>query len=59
VSGSEEALLMLDESRTLPEMSSGEERSGAEAVKPTSQGATPSQRRIITPRRGMGKTEGS
>jgi general secretion pathway protein C len=61
VDGKEEALLMLDESRTLPEMGSGEEKSEAEAVKPAeqrpaSQGITPPQRRIITPRRGMGKT---
>jgi len=64
VNGSEEALLMVDESRTLPEMGSGEEKAGAEAVKPAeqrpaSQGATPPPRRIITPRRGMGKTSGS
>ena len=64
VEGKEEALLMVDESRTLPEMGSGEEKTGAEAVKPAeqrpaSQGATPPQRRIITPRRGMGKTGGS
>jgi type II secretory pathway component PulC len=64
VDGKEEALLMVDESRTLPEMGSGEEKTGAEAVKPAeqrpaSQGATPPQRRIITPRRGMGKTGGS
>jgi len=63
VDGREEALLMVDESRTLPEMGSGEEKAGAEAVKPAqqrpaSQGATPPQRRIITPRRGMGKTGG-
>jgi type II secretory pathway component PulC len=64
VDGKEEALLMVDESRTLPEMGAGEEKTGAEAVKPVeqrpaSQGATPPQRRIITPRRGMGKTAGS
>ena len=64
VNGSEEALLMVDESRTLPEMGSGEDKAGAEALKPAeqrpaSQGATPPQRRIITPRRGMGKTSGS
>jgi type II secretion system protein C len=63
VDGREEALLMMDESRTLPEMGSAEEKAGAEAVKPAeqrpaSQGATPPQRRIITPRRGMGKTGG-
>jgi len=64
VNGSEEALLMTDESRTLPEMGSGEEKAGTEALKPAvqrpaSQSATPPQRRIITPRRGMGKTGGS
>jgi type II secretory pathway component PulC len=64
VNGSEEALLMADESRTLPEMGSSEEKAGAEAVKPAeqkpaAQGATPPPRRIITPRRGMGKTGGS
>ena len=63
VDGKEEALLMLDESRTLPEMGSAEEKAGAEAVKPAeqrpaSQGSTPPQRRIITPRRGMGKAGG-
>lgn len=63
VDGREEALLMMDESRTLPEMGSAEEKAGAGAVKPAeqrpaSQGATPPQRRIITPRRGMGKTGG-
>jgi len=62
VDGREEALLMVDESRTLPEMGSAEEK--AEAVKPAeqrpaSQGATLPQRRIITPRRGIGKTGGS
>ena len=64
VDGKEEALLMLDESRTLPEMGSAEEKAGAEAVKPAeqrpaSQGTTPPQRRIITPRRGMGKAGAS
>jgi type II secretory pathway component PulC len=64
VDGKEEALLMLDESRTLPEMGSAEEKPGAEAVKPaeqrpSSQGATPPQRRIITPRRGLGKAGAS
>lgn len=64
VDGKEEALLMLDESRTLPEMGSAEEKAGAEAVKPAeqrpvSQGSTPPQRRIITPRRGMGKAGAS
>jgi len=64
VDGREEALLMVDESRTLPEMGSGEEKAGAEVVKPAeqrpaSQGATPPQRRIITPRRGIGKTGAS
>jgi general secretion pathway protein C len=64
VDGKEEALLMLDESRTLPEMGSAEEKAGAEAVKPAeqrpaSQGITPPQRRIITPRRGMGKAGAS
>ena len=64
VDGREEALLMVDESRTLPEMGAVEEKAGAEAVKPAeqrpaSQGAAPPQRRIITPRRGMGKTGGS
>jgi type II secretory pathway component PulC len=63
VDGREEALLMMDESRSLPEMGSGEKKAGAEAVKPAeqrpaSEGATPPQRRIITPRRGMGKTGG-
>jgi type II secretory pathway component PulC len=63
VDGREEALLMMDESRTLPEMGPGEEKTGAEAVKPAeqrpaSQGAAPPQRRIITPRRGVGKTGG-
>ena len=63
VDGREEALLMVDESRTLPEMGSAEEKAGAEAVKPAeqrpaSQGAAPPQRRIITPRRGVGKTGG-
>jgi len=61
VDGREESLLMVDESRTLPEMSSGEEKGSAEALKPgeqrpASQGAMPPQRRIIAPRRGMGKT---
>jgi type II secretory pathway component PulC len=64
VDGREEALLMVDESRTLPEMGSAEEGTSAEAVKPAeqkapSQGVTPPQRRIITPRRGVGKTGGS
>jgi type II secretory pathway component PulC len=64
VDGKEEALLMMDESRTLPEMGSAEEKAGAEAVRPAeqrpaSQGATPPQRRIITPRRGMGKAGAS
>ena len=64
VNGSEEALLMADESRTLPEMGSSEEKAGAETVKPAeqkpaAQGATPPPRRVITPRRGMGKTSGS
>jgi type II secretory pathway component PulC len=64
VDGKEEALLMLDESRTLPEMGPAEEKAGAEAVKPAgqrpaSQGSTPPQRRIITPRRGMGKAGAS
>jgi general secretion pathway protein C len=64
VDGREEALLMLDESRTLPEMGSAEEKPGAESVKPaeqrpSSQGATPPQRRIITPRRGIGKAGAS
>jgi type II secretion system protein C len=64
VDGKEEALLMVDESRTLPEMGSSEQRAGAEAVKPTEQkpvfqGVTPPQRRIITPRRGMGKAGAS
>jgi type II secretory pathway component PulC len=64
VDGKEEALLMLDESRTLPEMGSAEEKAGAEAVKPAEQrpapqGITPPQRRIITPRRGMGKAGAS
>jgi type II secretory pathway component PulC len=64
VDGKEEALLMLDESRTLPEMGSAEEKAGAEAVKPAeqrpaSQGITPPQRRIITPRKGMGKAGAS
>ncbi|MGE5842231.1 MAG: type II secretion system protein N [Deltaproteobacteria bacterium] len=59
VDGREEALLMLDESRTLPEMGSGGEK--AEAItpaeqKPSSQGTTPPQRRVIPPRRGVGKT---
>lgn len=63
VNGSEEALLMMDESRTLPEMGSAEEKAGAEALKPaaqrpSSQGAAP-LRRVITPRRGVGKTGGS
>ena len=63
VDGREETLLMMDESRTLPEMGSAEEKAGAGAVKPAqqrpvSQGATPPQRRIITPRRGVGKTGG-
>ena len=63
VDGREEALLMVDESRTLPEMGPAEEKAGADAVKPAeqrpaSQGATPPQRRIITPRRGVGKTGG-
>lgn len=64
VSGREEALLMVDESRTLPEMGSAEEEAGQEAIKPAgqrpvSQGVPPPQRRIITPRRGVGKTGGS
>lgn len=63
VDGKEEALLMVDESRALPEMGETEERASAEAVKPAEQkapsrGAAP-LRRIITPRRGMGKTGGS
>ncbi len=58
VDGREEALLMVDESRTLPEMGALEEKAGAEAVKPLeqrapSQGAIPPPRRIITPRRGL------
>jgi len=64
VDGREEALLMVDESRTLPEMGSAEEKAGTEAVKPAEQrpapqGAKLPQRRIITPRRGIGKTGGS
>jgi len=60
VDGSEEALLMMDESRTLPEMGALQEKAGAEAVKPpeqrpSSQRAIPPQRRIITPRRGIEK----
>lgn len=63
VDGMEEALLMVDESRTLPEMGSGEEEEEPQAVKPAEQrpvsrGATAPQRRIITPRRGMGKSGG-
>jgi general secretion pathway protein C len=63
VDGSEEALLMTDESRTLPEM--GEKKAGAEAVKPAEQrlspqGVTPPrQRRVINPRGLMGQTGGS
>jgi type II secretory pathway component PulC len=64
VDGKEEALLMVDESRTLPEMGSPGEKAGAEAVKPAEQrpafrGVAPPQRRIITPRRGMGRTGAS
>jgi len=64
VDGSEEALLMVDESRTLPEMGTSEEKASAETLKPAEQkaspqGVTPLQRRIITPRRDMGKTGGS
>jgi type II secretory pathway component PulC len=64
VDGKEEALLMVDESRTLPEMGSPGEKAGAEAVRPAEQrpalrGVTPPQRRIITPRRGMGRTGAS
>jgi type II secretory pathway component PulC len=64
VDGKEEALLMVDESRTLPEMRALEEKAGADAVKPAerkpgSQGATSPQRRILTPRRGTGNTGGS
>jgi type II secretory pathway component PulC len=64
VDGKEEALLMVDESRTLPEMGSSGEKAGAEAVKPAEQrppfrGVAPPQRRIITPRRGMGRTDAS
>jgi general secretion pathway protein C len=61
VDGREEALLMTDESRTLPEMGALEEKADAEAVKPAEQrpaGTTPFKR-VITPRRGAGKTGGS
>ena len=60
VDGREEALLMVDESRTLPEMVASEEKAGAaEAVKPvvkrpfSPRAIIPPQRRTITPRRGM------
>jgi type II secretory pathway component PulC len=64
VDGREEALLMVEESRTLPEMGTSEEKVSAKALKPAEQksspqGVRPLQRRIITPRRGMGKTGGS
>jgi type II secretory pathway component PulC len=64
VDGKEEALLMVDESRTLPEMGPSEEKAGPGAVKPAVQrpgfqGVTPPQRRIITPRRGTGRTGAS
>ena len=63
VDGREEALLMVDESRTLPEMGSAEEKAPTAAAKPVeqrpaSQGATP-LKRVIIPRRGSGKTGGS
>jgi type II secretory pathway component PulC len=60
VDGREEALLMVDESRTLPEMGALEEKAGGQMVKPLEQKPSPqrtipSQRRVITPRRGMEK----
>jgi len=60
VDGREESLLMVDESRTLPEMGALEEKAGGQMVKPleqrpSSQGTVPPQRRVITPRRGMEK----
>jgi len=63
VNGSEEALLMTDESRTLSEMGSAVEKAGEEALRPasqrpSSQGAAP-LRRVIMPRRGADKTGGS
>jgi general secretion pathway protein C len=59
VDGREEALLMVDESRSLPEMGSSQEKEAAEAVKPgvkrpfSPRASIPPQRRTITPRRGM------
>jgi type II secretory pathway component PulC len=60
VEGREESLIMVDESRSLPEMGAPEEKAGGQMVKPleqkpSSQGAMPPQRRVITPRRGMEK----
>jgi general secretion pathway protein C len=62
VDGMEEALLMVDESRTLPEMGASgekpEEREAPATIKPTSKrpfsprAITPPQRRIIPPRGG-------
>lgn len=62
VDGKEEALLMLDESRTLPEMGASgekpEEKEAPVAIKPTSKrpfsprAITPPQRRMISPRGG-------
>ena len=63
VDGREESLLMVDESRTLPEMGSGEPKGPPATVKsveqrPASRAVTP-LRRVITPQRGRGKTGGS
>jgi hypothetical protein len=50
---------MVDESRSLPEMGSSQEKEAAEAVKPgvkrpfSPRASIPPQRRTITPRRGM------
>ena len=69
VDGREEALLMVDESRTLPEMGSSgakpEEKEAPAAVQPavkrpiSPRPTVPPQRRIITPRGGENRESGS
>jgi type II secretory pathway component PulC len=69
VDGREEALLMVDESRTLPEMGASEGKSEEKevpvAIKPmltrpfSPRAIVPPQRRIITPRGGGGTEGGS
>jgi hypothetical protein len=69
VEGREEALLMTDESRTLPEMGASAEKpepkQAPPVIRPTvkrpfsPRAATPPQRRIIPPRGGESEESGS